>query len=51
MDNGYTTEFKDHTKYLKIGGDESVYISSFGEDSDGELYIIDYNGSIYKLVK
>jgi len=28
---------------------ETVYISSFGEDSNGELYIINYNGSIYKI--
>ncbi len=30
---------------------ETVYISSFGEDSNGELYIINYNGSIYKIKK
>ena len=30
-------------------GDETIYISSFGEDSNGELYIINYNGSIYKI--
>ena len=32
-------------------GKETVYISSFGEDSNGELYIINYNGSIYKIKK
>ena len=30
---------------------ETVYISSFGEDANGELYIINYNGSIYKIKK
>ena len=50
VENGKAIEFKDHTKDLNIGDDESVYISSFGEDANGELYIIDYNGSIYKLV-
>ncbi len=30
---------------------KTIYISSFGEDSNGELYIIDYNGSIYKIKK
>lgn len=51
VENSEITKFKDHTVDLNIGGDESVYISSFGEDANGELYIIDYNGSIYKLVK
>jgi glucose/arabinose dehydrogenase len=51
VENDKAIEFKDHTKNLNIGDDESVYISSFGEDANGELYIIDYNGSIYKLVK
>ena len=26
-------------------------ISSFGEDSNGELYVVDYRGAVYKLVK
>ena len=30
-------------------GDKTIYISSFGQDSNGELYIINYNGSIYKI--
>ena len=51
MEKGKATDIKDHTSELNLGGDESVYISSFGEDSNGELYIINYNGTIYKLVK
>lgn len=51
VENGKSTNFIDHTQELNIGGNNSVYISSFGEDLNGELYIIDYNGSIYKLVK
>ena len=26
-------------------------ISSFGEDNDGELYVIDYNGAIYRMAQ
>jgi len=51
VESGKATNFKDHTNELNIGGENSVYISSFGEDVKGELYILDYNGSIYKLVK
>ena len=31
--------------------DTDLNISSFGEDIDGELYVVDYRGAIYKLVK
>lgn len=33
------------TELLQTG----LSISSFGEDQEGELYIVDYNGSIYRL--
>ncbi len=29
---------------------EEINISSFGEDSEGELYVIDYRGRIYRMV-
>jgi hypothetical protein len=25
-------------------------VVSFGEDDDGELYLVDYNGSVYQIV-
>lgn len=31
--------------------DGDLNISSFAEDADGELYVIDYRGTIYKLTK
>ncbi len=37
-------ELKDKSKSLPIT------ISSFGEDNSGELYIVDYMGSIYKFI-
>ena len=45
------SSFCELTKSINFeGGDKTVYISSFGEDKDGELYVVDYSGSIYKLV-
>ena len=29
---------------------KQLYISSFGIDSNNELYIIDHTGSIYKII-
>jgi glucose/arabinose dehydrogenase len=31
--------------------DTNLNISSFGEDANGELFVVDYNGSIYRLVQ
>lgn len=48
---GSATNFRDRTDEINIGGGEyTTYISSFGEDADGELYVVDYNGEIYKLI-
>jgi uncharacterized protein YecE (DUF72 family) len=30
--------------------DTTYNISSFGEDEDGELYVVDLNGSLYRFV-
>ena len=50
--NGKAINFKNRTEEINIGGGEfTTYISSFGQDSDGEIYIIDYNGGIYKLIE
>tara|TARA_B100001029_G_C15052955_1_gene452142 strand:- start:28 stop:1191 length:1164 start_codon:yes stop_codon:yes gene_type:complete len=51
INNSKAEDFQNHTQDLNLGGNENVYISSFGEDINGELYIVDYNGTIYKLVK
>ena len=43
-------DFQDHTEELLASiNKKSFYLSSFGETSDGELLLIDYNGSIYML--
>jgi len=49
--NGKAVEFQNRTEEINIAdGEFTNYISSFGEDEDGELYIIDYNGGVYKIV-
>ena len=63
-DNGFTTiwsfennagtvsDLTDHTNELEPEGSKTINsISSFGEDADGELYIVDIgDGEIYKIV-
>lgn len=46
-DGTTVTNFQDRTAELGLG---SIQISSFGEDAKGELYIIHYGGTIYKIV-
>ena len=29
---------------------KSFYLSSFGEKYNGELFLIDYNGSLYEII-
>ena len=44
-------DFQDLTESININnGNKTIYISSFGQDLNGELYIIDYSGTIYKLI-
>ena len=44
------TDFKDHTdELLNSINKKKFYLSSFGELANGELLLIDYSGSIYKL--
>lgn len=50
--NGKVTHFQNRTDEINLGGGTFTnYISSFGEDNDGELYIVDYNGAVYKIIK
>jgi glucose/arabinose dehydrogenase len=43
------TDFKDHTTELGPLNGQLNLISSFAEDNDGHLYIIDHSGPIYKI--
>lgn len=48
--NGKATEFQNRTEEISLGGGGFTnYISSFGEDNKGELYIVDYSGIIFKI--
>lgn len=50
--NGKAVEFENRTEEINLAnGAFTTYISSFGEDANGELYIVEYNGGIYKLIQ
>jgi glucose/arabinose dehydrogenase len=47
LDNGRAVDQRDWTSALSRGVDA---ISSFGVDADGEIYILDHTGEVYKIV-
>ncbi|MFG0331182.1 MAG: PQQ-dependent sugar dehydrogenase [Phycisphaerales bacterium] len=50
-ENGNVNEFTDRTSELDPDGSLSIRsITSFGEDTDGELYIVDGGGEVFKVV-
>ena len=51
LKNGKPTNFKNLRPELKKHNrDVPLFISSFGEDSSGELYVVDYLGAVYKFI-
>ena len=49
--DGEVTDFYNHTdEILKSMNKREFYLSSFGQDESNEIYLIDYNGDIYKIV-
>jgi len=45
------TDFEDHTEGIRTSiNKKNFYLSSFGESNDGELFLVDYDGNIYKLI-
>ena len=49
--NGEVTDFYNHTdQILKSMNKREFYLSSFGQDKNNEIYLIDYNGDIYKII-
>ena len=49
--DGEVTDFYNHTdELLKSMNKREFYLSSFGQDESNEIYLIDYNGDIYKIV-
>ena len=50
--NNGNIDIIDHTLELLDGmNKKQFYLSSFGQDENGELYIIDYTGDIYSITK
>jgi glucose/arabinose dehydrogenase len=47
---GKASDFKDHTSELQPKGGRINLISSFGEDAEGELYLCDLSGAVYRIV-
>jgi hypothetical protein len=48
--NEKAVELTNRTEEINLAnGEFTTYISSFGEDADGEIYIVEYSGGIYKL--
>lgn len=50
LKGGKATDFKDHTKELQPNGGRINLISSFAEDQDGGLFIVDHTGPIYRII-
>ena len=49
LKNGKASDFRDHTKELQPQGGRINLISSFAEDDDGNVLIVDHTGSIYRI--
>ena len=50
INNGIADDVIDHTStILESMGKREFYLSSFGQDNNNELLLIDYTGSIYRL--
>lgn len=48
-DTGTMTEFQERTAELESGGGDINHPSSFGEDAEGNLYILNLNGTVYRI--
>ena len=50
--NNGNIDIKEHTnELLETMNKKQFYLSSFGEDQEGELYLIDYSGDLYSITK
>lgn len=49
LTDGKAVDFKDHSGAWLANGSPLTLISSFGEDSEGELLIVSLAGSVYRL--
>lgn len=51
MKDGKAADFTDHTADLQPEGGKIKLISSFAESNNGELFIIDHSGPVYRIVE
>jgi glucose/arabinose dehydrogenase len=51
MTGGKADDFKDHTADLQPENSRITLIPSFAEDQDGNLFIVDLTGPIYRIVE
>jgi glucose/arabinose dehydrogenase len=50
LNDGKAIDFRDHTNELLDSINKNkFYLSSFGESENGELLLVDYSGSIYRI--
>jgi glucose/arabinose dehydrogenase len=51
VENGAATGLQERTAELDPPGSDAITtVVSFGEDADGELYVVDVSGAIYRIV-
>ena len=46
-----TRQFRAPELLMDTNATGRVFLSSFGEDSSGELYVLDLNGSVFKIIQ
>lgn len=51
LENGKVADFHDHTDALQPEEGRVKQVASFAEDNQGNLYIIDHVGSVYRVVE
>jgi len=51
LKDGKAADFKDHSDEWKPGKGGFNLISSFGEDNDGNLYVVSLSGNLFKVVE
>jgi glucose/arabinose dehydrogenase len=51
LQRGKATDFQDHTADLQPESGRITLIPSFAEDQEGNLFIVDHSGPIYKIIE
>jgi len=51
LKGGKATDIEDHTETMQPEGGKLGYLASFGEDNEGNLYVVDHGGPVYRVVE